>query len=174
MGAARRGETRFGSEPLQNAGSTAGARRRGGVVIPRTLMAEAALQGAAAATAANYGIFYTCPPVPGQLEPDEAAASQVAYEVDYVVERHEVLGTDAGAVTLMVKKVPSGTAKAAGTDLLSAGISLKSAVDINNVGALHGTLANIQLNPGDSLALVPTGVLTAVAGLSVQVQLRRI
>lgn len=97
-----------------------------------------------------------------------------ACEVVSVRERHQTLGTDGGAVTLMVKKVPSATAKAAGTDILSAGLSLKSANDTNQSGTLHGTAANYQLAAGDALALVTTGTLTAVDGVSVHVVLKRI
>lgn len=95
-----------------------------------------------------------------------------AYEVIAVKERHLVLGTDVGAVTLMVKKVPSGTAPGAGTDTLAAGISLKAAINTVQDGTLHATLANKQLAVNDGLALVTTGVLTAVDGVSVTVYLK--
>lgn len=97
-----------------------------------------------------------------------------AYEVVAVREQHQTLGTDGGAVTVMVKKVPSGTAKAAGTDTLSAGISLKAANDTVQSGSLHATPANYQLAAGDSLGLVTTGVLTAVDGVTVTVYLKKI
>jgi hypothetical protein len=94
-------------------------------------------------------------------------------EVVSVRERHQTAGSDAGAVTVMVKKVPSGTAKASGTDVLSAGISLKATADTVQTGSLHATAANKQLAAGDGLALVTTGVLTAVDGVSVTVELKR-
>lgn len=97
-----------------------------------------------------------------------------AYQVVAVREQHQTAGSDAGAVTLMVKKVPSGTAKASGTDVLSAGINLKATADTTQSGTLHGTTANLQLAAGDSLALVTTGVLTAVDGVSVSVALKAI
>ncbi len=89
-----------------------------------------------------------------------------------VTERHAVAGNDAGAVTLMVKKVPSGTAKAAGTDMLSAGLDLKATANTNQSGSLHATTANITLANGDSIGLVPTGTLTTLDGVTVTCRLR--
>lgn len=94
-------------------------------------------------------------------------------QVVSVKERHQTLGTDGGAVTLMVKKVPSGTAKAAGTDVLAAGINLKAANDTNQSPALHATVANSQFAAGDAVALVTTGTLTAVDGVTVTVEFKR-
>lgn len=96
------------------------------------------------------------------------------YEVTEVIERHEQAGTDAGAVTLMVKKVPDGTAPAAGDDVLGSGLDLKATADTNQAGTLTTTLADKKLVAGDSLSLVPTGVLTNLLGVSVRVTLRRI
>lgn len=118
------------------------------------------LPGATAATAGNYGVvFYT--------------ASR-ACQVTAVVERHATAGSDGGAVTVMLKKVPSGTAAASGTDTLTAGISLKGTADTNAAGTLHGTTGNLQLAAGDSLAVVLTGTPTAVAGMGLNVQLKAI
>lgn len=97
-----------------------------------------------------------------------------AYEVVSVREQHQTAGNDAGAVTVMVKKVPSGTAKSAGTDVLAAGVSLKATADTVQSPALHATAANYQLAAGDSLALVTTGTPTAVDGVSVTVVLKKI
>lgn len=97
-----------------------------------------------------------------------------AYIVTAVRERHQTAGTDASAVTLMVKKVPSGTAKASGTDVLSAGINMKATADTVQSGSLHGTAANYTLAAGDSLALVTTGVLTSLDGVGVTVILKKI
>lgn len=95
-----------------------------------------------------------------------------AYEVVAAKQRHQTLGTDAGAVTLMVKKVPSGTAKAAGTDVLAAGFNLKAAINTVQSATLHATLANRQLAVNDGLALEPTGVLTVVDAVGVTVWLK--
>jgi hypothetical protein len=115
--------------------------------------------GAAAATAANYGIFYVAP---------------VKMQVTAIIERHEVAGSDGGAVTLMVKKVPSGTAPSAGTDLLTAGFNLKAVANTNVTGALSAVVATVTLAAGDALALVTTGTLTAVAGVSVSVAMKKV
>ena len=90
-----------------------------------------------------------------------------------VTERHQTAGNDAGSVTLMVKKTPSGTAKASGTDCLSAGISLKATADTNQTGTLHGTPANYTFAAGDAASLVLTGTPTAVDGVSVTCKFRR-
>lgn len=100
--------------------------------------------------------------------------AESAYEVVDVKERHEQAGNDAGAVTLMLKKVPSGTAPASGTNTLSAGINLKATADTNQSGSLSATTANKQLAVGDALSLVSTGVLTNLLGVTVTVTLRRI
>lgn len=119
---------------------------------------EAVVPGTSAATAANYGVFFTAP---------------FACKVTAIVERHATAGSDAGAVTVMLKKVASGTAASAGTDMLSAGISLKGTADTNAAGSLSATAANLLLAAGDSLALVTTGTLTAVAGVCVTVTLEK-
>lgn len=119
--------------------------------------------------------FVTFNIIAGAAAGDYDGALPIPYgsQVVSVRERHQTLGTDAGAVTLMLKKVPSGTAKAAGTDVLSAGLNLKSANDTNQSGTLSATPANLKLAAGDALALVTTGVLTAVDGVSVTVELKR-
>lgn len=127
-------------------------------IVPRRVIAVANV--AAGATAADFdGLFFV---------------ADAAYEIVSVKERHAVAGSDGGAVTLMVKKVPSGTAKASGTDTLSAGINMKATANTNQTGSLHGTVANIRLAAGDSLGLVPTGTLTALDGVTVAVHLKRI
>lgn len=92
-----------------------------------------------------------------------------ACEVIDVREQHQTLGTNGSAVTVMLKKVPSGTAKASGTDVLASGINLKATIDTVQSGTLHATVANRQLAENDSLALVTTGTLTAVDGVAVSV-----
>lgn len=108
-----------------------------------------------------------------------------AYEVIEVTERHETAGSDAGAVTLMLKKVPSGTAPGSGSDILSAGINLKATANTNQtLGAkttpnilqtLDGSAVPYRrLSDGDALALVTTGTLTALKGVTVSVLLKAI
>jgi len=121
-----------------------------------TPFARVTIPGTAAATAANYGYFYV---------------ADRPLIVTGVTERHETAGSDGGAVTLQVAKVPSGTAKGSGTNLLTAGVNLKGTADTNQSGTLAATAA-ITLAVGDALTLVPTGTLTAVAGVHVTVSLR--
>lgn len=129
------------------------------VVIPSTSSVEATIQGTSAATAGNYPESFFIAPYP--------------IEIVSVIERHTVLGTDGSAVTLMLKKVPSGTAVAAGTDTLASGISLKATINTNQTATLHATAANYKLAAGDSLGLVVTGTPTSVAGVSVTVRYKR-
>ncbi len=105
---------------------------------------------------------------------DGTIAIPFAWKLVSVTERHQTLGTDGSAVTLMVKKVPSGTAKASGTDMLAAGTSLKSTNDTNVSPALHATAANITGAAGDGIGLVTTGTLTAVDGVTVTCEIKRV
>lgn len=97
-----------------------------------------------------------------------------AWKAVSVSERHQTLGTDGSAVTLMVKKVPSGTAKASGTDMLAAGISLKATIDTVQSPALHAAAANYTGAAGDGIGLVLTGTATAVDGVTVSVEIQRV
>ena len=93
------------------------------------------------------------------------------YEVVEAVEIHDALGTDAGAVTADVKIVPSGTTLASGTTVLDSTFNLKATADTLVNRTLHATNSRL-VKPGDSLAVDLTGVMTAVAGLCIQVTLR--
>lgn len=125
--------------------------------LPRRMLVSYFLGGAAPATEANWGSFFI---------------ADRAYQVVSVKERHETAGSDAGAVTVMLTKVPSGTAKGSGTACLSAGINLKGTADTNAAGSLHATAANYTLAAGDALAAVTTGTLTALAGVTITVELK--
>ena len=75
-----------------------------------------------------------------------------------------VAGTDGGAVTAVIRKVPSGTALASGTALHSGSFNLKgTAVTVQDL-ALSTTLSDLILADGDSLAIDFTGVLTSATG----------
>lgn len=97
-----------------------------------------------------------------------------AWQLVAGIERHQVAGNDGGAVTLMVKKVPSGTAKASGTDMLSAGVNLKGTADTNAALALHATTANLQVADGNAIALVLTGTATTCDGVSVSLWFKKL
>lgn len=120
----------------------------------RLLIITETLGGTVPATAANYGIFFT--------------ANQ-AMKIVRVRARWEVASTSG---TLQIKKVPSGTAKASGTDVMSATISTAGTADTNASGTLSATEATITLADGDSLALVSGGTLTNLVGLTITVTLQ--
>lgn len=125
-----------------------------------TLPVNASVPGALAQTAANY------------LAPFFVA--QRGYRVVEVRERHEVAGSDAGAVTVDVNKVPDGTAPGSGTSVLSSAFSLKATANTLQTATLSSTLANLILRDGDALALESSGTLTAVVGVTVTVLLQAI
>lgn len=97
------------------------------------------------------------------------------YVVEQVSEVHATAGTDAGAVTLDVKKCTGTTAPASGTTVLGSTFDLKSTIDTvvnkkrSNAGVVSTPVA--QLAAGDRLAIDITGVTTACAGGSVTIVL---
>jgi len=133
----------------------------GGIVTQRYLHRQFLLNGTQPATAGNYGTCFFTP-------------RDGTYELIAIYERHATAGNDAGAVTGMLKKVPSGTAAASGTDMLSAGMDLKATADTLQAGSLSATAANLQLDIGDSAAFVLTGTPTAAAGLFVETYWKRV
>lgn len=82
-----------------------------------------------------------------------------------------VAGTDVGAVNLTVKKQTGVQAPDAGVAVLAATVDLKGAVNTVVNSALTATAADKELAAGDRLSVDFTGVLTAVAGLCVSVDL---
>ncbi|MCL5667346.1 MAG: hypothetical protein M1383_06275 [Patescibacteria group bacterium] len=83
-------------------------------------------------------------------------------------ERHAVAGSDAGAVTLDLEKVSSGTAKGSGTTMLASTLDLKAAADTIQNGSLTATYANRELAIGDAIALKTSGALTALKDVCVE------
>jgi hypothetical protein len=79
--------------------------------------------------------------------------------------RVEVAGTNGSAVTAMLVKVPSGTAVASGTDLLTAAFDLKGTAATNQTGVLVASSPTLALNRGDSLGIVFTGTLTSASAV---------
>lgn len=78
--------------------------------------------------------------------------------------RVDAAGTDAGAVTVQLRKVPSGTAIASGTAVLSSTLNLKGTANTNQTGALSTTAGVLDVAAGQALALDFTGVLTSATG----------
>jgi len=131
--------------------------KRSTLTATRRFSAVAILPGAQAATAANYGKFFV--------------ADRIC-TVTRISESHEVLGTDLGAVTLSVERLQGVEASGAGDDLLGGvKVDLKGANNTNQSPALTGVAANLTLAVGDRLNLLDTGVLTAVGGVTVTVEL---
>jgi hypothetical protein len=88
-----------------------------------------------------------------------------AYVVKAITGRPTVAGTDAGAVTAVVKKAASGTASASGTALHSSTYNLKGTIHTNQSLTLSTTASDLQIAAGTSIGIDFTGVLTAAVGV---------
>lgn len=86
------------------------------------------------------------------------------YELVSCIFRPRVAGTDGGAVTATIKKAPSATAIASGTDMLAASANLKGAADTNQSIALSATAAARRVAAGDAVGPDFTGTLTSATG----------
>lgn len=124
------------------------------VTVKDGIYITASIYGATAATAANYGVI---------LIP------RFPIEVLRITEVHETAGSDAGAVTLDVLNVDSGTAIASGNSMLVATFNLKStantpvykqSVDLNGYRVLDET---------QRIALKTSGTLTDLAGVHITI-----
>lgn len=87
-----------------------------------------------------------------------------AYKVKAIRGRVDVAGTDGGAVTATIRKVPSGTALASGTVLHSGTFNLKGTAATNQTLTLSATSGVLDIAAGDSLAVDFTGTLTSATG----------
>ena len=74
----------------------------------------------------------------------------------------------------MLKKVPNGTAPGSGTDMLTAGISLKTTANTNQTGTVSKDVTVIRMVAGDSLSFILTGTPTDLVGVTLAVLLRAI
>lgn len=113
--------------------------------------------GTAAATAANYGVFFIAP---------------VACNVIEFSEVHQTLGTDGGTVTLQLEKLSGTTALDSGDVILGTALSLKATINSVQNATITTTNAYRTLAKGDRLALKDAGTLTAVANVTVKVELQ--
>lgn len=84
--------------------------------------------------------------------------------VQFIKARVDTVGSDAGAVTATIRKVPSGTALASGTVLHTGTVNLKGAASANQLLTLSTTASVLMLAAGDALAIDFTGTMTAAAG----------
>lgn len=115
-------------------------------------------------------------PANGGLADGAVFVADRAYKVVQVDEVHAVAGSDAGAVTLDVKKQTGTQAPSAGVSALSSTFDLKATantvVSKTVASGLTATEADRTLAAGNRLSLDFTGVLTAVAGLCVTLKLQ--
>lgn len=126
-----------------------------GDLARKQLYVSHTIQGTAAATGTNYGVFWIVP---------------VACVITAFEEVHQTAGSDAGAVTVTLEKLSGTTAPDAGDVVLSTALSLKATADTVQAGVLTTTLAYRTLDAGDRLCLKDSGTLTAVANVTVRVQ----
>lgn len=111
------------------------------------------IQGAAAATAANYSVFFPYAPFKCYL--------------NRFFEIHQTAGTDGGAVTLNIEKLTSTQALGSGVDMLESALSLKATADTAQEGQMTLTTINRYLEIGDRMAMKDAGTLTDVANVSI-------
>jgi hypothetical protein len=114
------------------------------------------LYGTDADTAANYGVIFIVP-WPCVLK----KFSEV----------HQTAGSDAGAVTVTLEKLAGTTAPDSGVVMLTSALSLKATANTVQEVAPTLTLANRTLAMGDRLCLKDAGTLTAVANVTIKIEL---
>lgn len=76
-----------------------------------------------------------------------------------------VAGTDGGAVTAVIRKVPDATAIAAGTALHSSTYNLKGTAVTNQALTVSTTASDLVLAAGYALAVDFTGTMTSATGV---------
>lgn len=79
--------------------------------------------------------------------------------------RVEAAGTDAGAVTAVIKKAASGTAIASGTALHSSTFNLKGTAATNQALTLSTTSTDLDIAAGNAIGIDFTGTLTSATGV---------
>lgn len=115
------------------------------------------LIGTSAATATNYGVVFLNRVAPCYLS--------------YASEIHQTAGSDAGAVTLTLEKLTGTQAPDAGQVMLSGTFNLKGTANTEQAGTMTTTIANRNLALGDRICLKDSGTLTAVANVTVYIEL---
>ena len=124
-------------------------------IVNKNIAFAYTLPGATAATSGNYSIFFISP---------------VATVVQGIQEVHTTAGTDSGTVTLNVEKLTGTTAPGSGTNLIATALSLKATANTVQTATLT-TQSLLSLGAGDRLALVLVGTPTAVANVTVTINL---
>lgn len=116
------------------------------------------IPGAEAAAVANYGDFFV---------------AERPCTILKVSESHTDLSTGGGNEDLQIEKLESGQASGAGVACLGGtGIDLTTAINVVQTPALTGVGADLILAAGDRLSLDDDGVLTALEGVCVTVDLQ--
>lgn len=115
------------------------------------------IQGTAAATAGNYGVFWVAP---------------FACSIVNIQEVHQTAGSDAGSVTLDIEKLTGTQALDAGVTVTNTAVSLKGTANTVTTASLSSTLSSKQLSAGDRLAMKDTGVLTVVNNVTVIIEIK--
>ena len=113
---------------------------------------------------ANSGFQITANPYTAASVDQVIFTAARACVVTGIIGRVDTLGTDAGAVTATVRKVPSGTVLTGGVALHTGTYNLKGTLNTNQVLALSTTDGALRLAAGDSVVVDFTGILTAAAG----------
>ena len=108
--------------------------------------------GATAQTATNYGIIFV---------------ARHPIEIMRIIETHAVAGSNAGAVTLDVKKAGSGVAIASGISLLGSTFNLKSTANTPTIKEGLNLSSSRLLKENDRIELVVAGTLTALSDVNV-------
>ena len=116
------------------------------------------LLGTAAATAGNYGYFFTA------NKACEVTSTQMVYKT---------AGNDAGTVTLTIESLTGTTILGSGTALLSSALSLKATAATVYTGTIIPGIGKF-LADGNRLALKLSGTPTAVDSLQVTVGIKYI
>ena len=126
-------------------------------LLYRKVWVHHTIYGTGAATATNYGVFFIAP---------------FNCVITKFQEVHQTAGSDADAVTLMLEKLTGTEAPDAGDNVLASTLSLKATANTMQTGTLSATNANRNLTAGDRLCLEDAGTLTAVANVTVMVELQ--
>ena len=86
--------------------------------------------------------------------------------VSSVIYTPTVVGSDAGAVSAVVRKATGTTAIASGTTLHASGsFDLKGTINTDQTAVLATSAATLTFAPGDRLVLDVTGTTTAATGI---------
>lgn len=125
----------------------------------RKIWVHHTIQGAQAATGTNFGVFFIVP---------------VPCLVTSFKEVHQTAGTDGGAVTLDLEKLTGTTAPDSGVSALSAVLSLKTTANTVQAAVITTTNANRTLAINDRLCMKDAGTLTALANVTVLLELQLI